>query len=73
MNKPQAGNEFNRVKKSKPNERREKVEAESEKSFPTSFVKSDLYKQGLVLFLNTVWRLCKCDLKVSTHTLRPDT
>jgi hypothetical protein len=33
MNKPQAGNEFNRVKKSKPNERREKVEAESEKSF----------------------------------------
>ena len=41
--------------------------------YPTSFVKSDLYKQGLVLFLNTVWRLCKCDLKVSTHTLRPDT
>jgi hypothetical protein len=43
------------------------------KDIPTSFVKSDLYKQGLVLFLNTVWRLCKCDLKVSTHTLRPDT
>jgi hypothetical protein len=52
----------------------EKIQKRKEKKmqFPTSFVKSDLYKQDFVLFPTPVWRLCKSDLKVSTQTLRPD-